>query len=91
MTGIRFRVIENKEKLFDTAPIPVRIPKRVVGIEEFIETTYNKLKKEYPNAEIVVICEHIIWETYEPMTKLLPEDILGLIKKVDETMKEGIL
>lgn len=91
MTGIRFRVIRNDKKLFDTPPLEIQFPKRSLDDAEFIKKTYDKLKKEHPKAQIIVICENILWETYEPMTELLPDDIMGLLKKMHNTMKEGIL
>jgi len=93
MVGIKFRVIENNKKVLDTTRIDIPFPKQMSSTErpEYFTDTYDALKKKYPKAEIIVICENIIWETYEPMSKLLHEDIIGLLKKVDKTMREGVL
>jgi hypothetical protein len=91
-TGIKFRIIEDNKKVLDTAPIPI-LPdlKTKLLNEEFILEEYNGIKEKFPNAEIIVICETVHWETYEPMSKLLAEDIAGLIKKADKVLKQGLL
>ena len=88
-TGIIFRIIENDKKVMDTSPISIILSEHqdAHGIIE----QYNRLKVKYPNAEIIVICEGIIWETYQPLTTLVEQDIFALLKKLDETMRRGIL
>lgn len=90
-TGIRFRIIENNTEVVDTYSIMIPNTKRKIGNPEFIIAEYDKLKKQYPKGEIIVICETTHWETYEPMSKLLPEDIEGLLKKADKVFKKGLL
>ncbi len=93
MTGIRFRVIQDNRKLFDTPPMEIPFPQvldRFNELEDFTKA-YDALKLKYPDAEIIVICETILWETYKPLTNLLPDDIPALLKKMDTEMRKGIL
>lgn len=90
-TCIKFRIIENNKKVADSERIIIPDTKRKIGNEEFIIQEYNKLKEKFPNAEIIIICETIHWETYKPMSKLLIEDIYVLVKKADKILKQGLL
>jgi hypothetical protein len=100
MTGVRFYIIENGKETKNGLPgggvIEIPFPNgkpnpfRPFG-EQFILDHYNKLKEENPNAQIPVVVENIISESYMPMTRLINGDILGLLKKVDAEMRKGIL
>jgi late competence protein required for DNA uptake (superfamily II DNA/RNA helicase) len=89
-TGIKFRVVEDNKNLGDTLPIIIPDTKRKIGNEDFILEEYQRLKDNFPNAEIIVICETTHWETYKPMTKLLIEDVYALIEKSNKSIKSEL-
>jgi len=96
MPSIRFRIIENNEKTFDTDPIDLMYPFKyekcfatLAGTISVAEL-YKIYKEKYPTAEITVICEEKIHETYTPMTKLVQGDFYKMLLKLDEKMKVGI-
>lgn len=99
MTGIRFRIVENGKPTREGLPMGGVIelvfpngkpnPFRPFG-EQYVLDHYNKLKKENPNAEIVVVVENIMQEFFTPLTKLNKGDIGVMLSKLDERVKKGL-
>lgn len=96
MTGIRFMIKEDGEVARQGLPnggvIEIAYPKFPFREfpEQFILDHYNRLKKENPNATILVVVENIIQETYVPLQKLNEGDIGILLGRLDEKVKKGI-
>jgi hypothetical protein len=85
-TKVGFRIFKDNAKIKDTEFYHFPHP-QAKDVDEFIGFTFDRLKKEYPNHEIMVVCEVTARECHSPLTNLSKEDLLELVRRTESRVQ----